>query len=168
VGVALVAAWLNVGVGLATTGSRGCRHLSTLRVAVYYDTRSPDLPVLMRGGAIRFYRWSARRACYFADDNIGGAKRFQEDNCASLEDIHAKKWASYEPRPVRILASRFIQLDPFTIGPVYFPLKRGEFIQGLLASIRDNLRVYVVTVPAPAQYADRWPEWPRIVGVPER
>ena len=44
--------------------------------------------------------------------HIGGAKRFPEEHCARLEDIHANKWASYEPRPVRILASRFIQLDP--------------------------------------------------------
>ena len=64
--------------------------------------------------------------------------------------------------PVRILASRFIQLDPM-IGPVYFPLKRGEFIQGLLASISDNYRVYIVTVPPSAEFVDRWPEWPRIL-----
>jgi len=49
------------------------------------------------------------------------------------------------------------------IGPVYFPLKPDEFIQGLLASISFHERVYVVTVPAPAEYADRWPEWPRVV-----
>jgi hypothetical protein len=52
------------------------------------------------------------------------------------------------------------------IGPVYFSLKRGEFIQGLLASIGDNYRVYVVTVLAAAEYADRWPEWARIVRAP--
>ena len=69
---------------------------------------------------------------------------------------------------MRILASRFIQLNPVTMGPAYFPLQRGEFIQGLLASIGDNHRVYVVTVPAPAEYADRWPEWPRIVCTSER
>jgi hypothetical protein len=106
------------------------------------------------------------RACYFADDNIGGAKRFPEENCARLEDIRAGKWASYEPRPVRILASRIIQLDPVSLRPVFFPLRGGEFIQGLLASIRDNQRVYVVTVPAPAEYADRWLEWPRIMKSP--
>jgi len=49
------------------------------------------------------------------------------------------------------------------IGPVYFALKAGEFIQGLLASIGSHERVYVVTVPPPAEHADRWPEWPRIV-----
>ena len=43
---------------------------------------------------------------------------------------------------MRILASRFIQLDPM-IGPVYFPLKRGEFIQGLLGLDQRQLaRVY--------------------------
>jgi hypothetical protein len=132
-------------------------------VAVYYDSLKPDLPVLLRGGAIRFYRWGARRACYFADDNIGGAKRFPEESCAHLDDIRGGKWASYEPRPVRILAARIIQIDPVILAPAFFALKPGEFIQGLLASIRDNQRVYVVTVPAPAEHADRWPDWPRIV-----
>ena len=113
-------------------------------------------------GGIRFYRWGARRPCYYADDNIGGAKRFPEESGARLADIQAKKWQSYEPRPVPILASRFIQLDRM-IGPVYFALKAGEFIQGLLASIGSHERVYVVTVPPPAEHADRWPEWPRIV-----
>ena len=50
------------------------------------------------------------------------------------------------------------------IGPVYYPLKAGEFIQGLLASIGHHERVYVVTVPSAAEYADRWPEWPRTIG----
>ena len=80
---------------------------------------------------------------------------------------HTKQWASYEPRPVLILASRIIQIDPVRMGPAYFPLGRGEFIQCLLASIGDHQRVYVVTVPAPAQYAGRWADWPRVVGIPE-
>ena len=67
--------------------------------------------MLRRGGGISFYRWGALRACFYADNNIGGAKQFPEDHCARLEDIHAKKWASYDRRPVRILASRFIQLE---------------------------------------------------------
>ena len=64
---------------------------------------------------------------------------------------------------MRIVALRVIQLDRM-IGPVYFPLNAGEFIQGLLASIGHHERVYVVTVPSAAEYADRWPEWPRTIG----
>jgi len=62
---------------------------------------------------------------------------------------------------VRIVASPIIQLDRM-IGPVYFPLQPGAFIQGLLAAIESHERVYVVTIPNAAEYAQRWPEWPRI------
>ena len=69
---------------------------------------------------------------------------------------------AYASRSVRIVASRIIQFDRM-IGPVFFALEAGAFTQGLLASIGSHERVYVVTVPPPAEHADRWPEWPRIV-----
>ena len=50
-----------------------------------------------------------------------------------------------------------------SIGPVYFPVKSGAFIQGLLASIGDHQHVCVVTVPSAAEYAGRWAEWPRVM-----
>ena len=38
--------------------------------------------------------------------------------------------------------------------PCYFALKAGEFIQGLLAHIESHhTRVYLVTVPLPAEHA---------------
>jgi len=133
------------------------------RVSVYFDSNRPDLAGRVRGGRIRFYRWGARSAQYFSPDNLGGyAAKFPETCCAALADIRAGKWTAFGPRPIRIVASRIIQLDRI-IGPVYFALKAGEFIQGLLASIGSHERVYVVTVPPPAEHADRWPEWPRIV-----
>lgn len=64
---------------------------------------------------------------------------------------------------MRILAARFLQVDRWSV-PRWFALKAGEFIQGLLASISPHhRRVYVVTVPLPAEHAgERW-EWPRIM-----
>jgi hypothetical protein len=47
---------------------------------------------------------------------------------------------------VRIFASRFVCFDPAWEQPRYFPLKQGEFIQGLLARINLSTRAYVVTV----------------------
>jgi len=133
------------------------------RVAVYFDSNSPELPVRQRGGTVRFCRWAARSAHYFSPDNLGGyAAKFPETCCAPLADIKVGKWTAYAPRPVRIVACRIIQLDRM-IGPVYFALNAGEFIQGLVASIGSHERVYVVTVPSPTERADRWPEWPRIV-----
>ncbi|MES2561278.1 MAG: hypothetical protein V4637_00975 [Pseudomonadota bacterium] len=50
------------------------------------------------------------------------------------------------------MASRFMQVDAWSV-PHYFALKPGEFLQGLLASIGRHKRVYVVTVPLPAEHA---------------
>ena len=65
------------------------------RLAVYFDSDNPELPVRERGGAIRFYRWGARSAQYFSPDNLGGyAANFPETCCASLTDIRAGKWTA--------------------------------------------------------------------------
>src|SRR6476620_7746711 len=133
------------------------------RVAVYFDSNNQDLPVRMRRGWIHFYRWGARSAQYFSPDNLGGyAAKFPETCCSALADVRAGRWTAYAPRPVRIVASRVIQLDR-KIAPRYFPRQPAEFIQGLLAPIGHHERVYGVTVPSAPQYGHRWPEWPRIV-----
>ncbi|MDB5927260.1 MAG: hypothetical protein JWN13_6196, partial [Betaproteobacteria bacterium] len=92
----------------------------------------------------------------------GWLQKFPEGGHASLESIHAGLWRRYEPHPVRILASRLIQINAMQM-PCHFALKRGEFIQGLIATIASNQRLYVVTVPAPAEHAHEWQDWPRIV-----
>jgi hypothetical protein len=51
--------------------------------------------------------------------------------------------------------------------PRYFPLKSGEFIQGLLATIAHHWRVYVVTVPLPAEHEGEAWQWPRLIGTPQ-
>src|SRR5690242_2458856 len=82
------------------------------RVAVYFDSNEPALPVRQRSGSIRFYRWDARSAQYFSPDNLGGyAATFAETCCATLDAIRAGKWTAYAPWRVRIVASRIIQLD---------------------------------------------------------
>jgi hypothetical protein len=137
------------------------------RHAVYYDSPAPDLPVRLRGGAIGFYRWGARSTAFYELGNIAGwGAKFPETGYAALDDIRAGKWSNFEPRPVRIFAARFIQVNSWEV-PCYFALKPGEFIQGLVATITHHRRLYVVTVPAPVEYADEQWYWPRIVAVPE-
>jgi len=43
-------------------------------------------------------------------------------------------------------------------------LKPGEYLQGAVAKVYAEERVYVVTVPQPEKYASAQPFWPRIVG----
>ena len=133
------------------------------KTAAYGHSTDEQLPVRARGGAIVFYRWGVLGKVYFADDNLPGwGLKFPETAWASLASIRGGEWAKFEPRPVRIFASRFVCFDPAWEQPRYFALKPGEFIQGLLARINHNARVYVVTVPPPAEYAD-FQRWPRVV-----
>lgn len=135
---------------------------------VYFDSHAPTLPVRVRGGAIRFYTWGTRSAAYVAADNIPGwGAKFPETGWIALVDINAGKWERLQPRPVRIVASRFLLLDRWQV-PHYFSLAAGEFIQGALARIDPHERLYVVTVPAPAEHGELWPAWPRVISVSNR
>ena len=124
-------------------------HLDGERHAVYFDSPEPDLPVRVRGGAIGWYRWGARKAAYYLTGNVAGwGAKFPETGWAPLEEIRAGKWACLEPKPVRVIASRFLLVDRWSV-PHYHSLEPGQFIQGLLAFISPHhWRVYVVTVPS--------------------
>ena len=124
------------------------------RQTVYFDSKVPELPVLGHGAGLGFYRWGVRGPTYHLSDNTPGwLQKFPETGWAPLAEIRAGKWERYEPQPVRIIASRFIQVNSWLV-PCYFSLEPGEFIQGLLATITHDHRVYVVTVPAPPQHAE--------------
>jgi hypothetical protein len=130
---------------------------------VYFDSKDPALPLRGRGGVIRFCRWGARSPEYFAPDNVSGwGSKFPETGWLPLDEIRAGKWARFEPRPARIVATRFLVLDEWRL-PQYFVVPPRNFIQGLVATIAPYQRVYVVTVPPPADAADLWPAWPRLV-----
>ena len=88
--------------------------------------------------------------------------KFPETGCAPLASRRAGEWEKFEPRPVRITATRFVCFDPAWETDRYFTLTPGEFIQGLLARINLNTRVYVVTVAPPVEYAE-FQRWPRVV-----
>lgn len=138
-------------------------YLQGERTRAYYDSAAPEVPVRLRGGAIGFYTWGARNAEFFEAGNMAGwGAKFPETGYAPLAEICAGTWAWLEPRPVRILASRFIQVDAWSV-PRYSALKPGEFIQGLLASIGRHHRVFVVTIPLPAEHEHESWHWPRVV-----
>jgi len=138
------------------------------RKLVLFDSQSPELPIRCRDGGIAFYRWGTRGATHYAADNTPGwTIKFPEGGWAPLEQIRSGAWDKFEPRSVRIVVARFLQVDSWAV-PRYFPLKPGEFIQGLLATLSHDSRVYVVTVPLPGEYADEQWQWPRIVSSGKR
>jgi hypothetical protein len=138
------------------------------QTAAFGQSRDEHLPVRKRDGSIVFYKWGVLGEAYFADDNLPGwGLKFPQTGWAPLASIKAGEWQKFEPRPVRIFASRFVCFDPTWETDRYFPLKQGEFVQGLLARINHSARVYVVTLPPPAEYAE-FQRWPRVVALRSR
>ena len=132
------------------------------RVVVPFDVEGAELPVRKRSGAVEFVRWGARGDRYLSDDNTPGyLLKFPVGGWASRESIASGAWQKFEPRPVRIVASRFV-FDDALLGPRYFALSRGEYIQGLLALSGTHERVYVVTVSPPPENA-AFRIWPRVL-----
>jgi hypothetical protein len=133
------------------------------RIVVYFDLERAQLPVRKRSGAVQFVAWGARGDRYLTSDNTPGyLLKFPVGGCASRDSIREGAWQKFEPRPVRIVASRFILTDS-RVGSVFFALKPGEYIQGLLAHTAGQQRVYVVTVEPPDEHAGKWRSWPRVI-----
>jgi hypothetical protein len=125
------------------------------RSAVYFDSEQLELRALLRRGAIAFYRWGTRGRIYGDDNTPGWLQKFPEW-------IKAECWTSAS-------RSRCVSLRPGSSKSApcrlrcYFELKRSEFMQGLIADDLVEPALVCVTVPAPAEHADEWQEWPRIV-----
>lgn len=120
---------------------------------VFFPHPDARLPVRKRDGNLEWVRWGKRR------EEICS---FPEGGWARLSSIRDGRWAHFNPRPVQIVVDRFMEKD--TAGQRYwFDLDEGEFIQGLLITINDESRVYVVTQEADPEAARIHPRWPRIL-----
>lgn len=108
------------------------------------------LPVLLKSGEIFLYTWGRRR-----EENN---QLFPLGGWARHESIKQGIWDKYHPVPVKIPVIRFMEKDNQGVSH-WFDLESGQFIQGLLAHIADQQRVYVVTVKPDDEHTvhDRWP-----------
>lgn len=77
---------------------------------------------------------------------------------ARLESIYKGGWDRYFPRPVKIPVLSFMEKDNEGDSH-WFDVTKGQWVQGLLAQIGDEYRVYVVTITPEHEEAvhDRWP-----------
>ena len=116
----------------------------------------PQLPILLKGGGINLLPWGRK------PENI--ITIMPPTGWARLEKIKEGAWDRWNPKPVKIPATSFMERDRDG-RPHWFDLDRGQFIQGLLAySQGDNeYRVYVVTVAPEGALSAIHDRWPRIV-----
>ena len=127
---------------------------------VYFPVPTATLPVMMKDGSVANLRWGARNEELAAGD---GWPRWPKGGWARLESVKAGRWKALDPLPVKIPAKGYMEKDGEGRSH-WFALEPGQYIQGLVARIGDERRVYVVTVASPPEFAHIHDRWPRVVG----
>ena len=124
---------------------------------IYFPVKTATLPVLMRDGSIVRMRWGARN-----EELADGGPRWPKGGWARLESVKAGRWKAFDPQPVKIPAKGYMEKDNDGHSH-WFNLEPGQYIQGLVARIGEERRVYVVTISTPPEFAHIHDRWPRIV-----
>ncbi len=134
---------------------------------VYFRDENPWVPVLRKRGLDKIepeVRWMPWGTAFGQRGQSSTA--LPEGPCARHESIKNGKWLKWHSHPVQIRVDRFMERSKDK-AEHWFDLKDGEVIQGCLAEGRvagkDVMAVYVVTVPAPPEFAHIHERWPRIV-----
>jgi hypothetical protein len=124
-------------------------------VRVYFPSPKAALPVRLKSGGTAWLAWGRRE---------GETPAFPLGGWARLESIAAGKWERYQPRPVVIAARRFMEKDRQGVSR-WFEIPETQMIQGLLANLGAESRLYVVTTRTPRELPDFHDRWPRLVTV---
>ena len=118
-------------------------------IRVYFPNPKAVLPVKTRSGAVELLPWGRRKEQKGALP-LGGWAR--------LDYIYTGRWDRWFPVPVKLPIKQFMEKD-LEGHTRWYDLTRGQWIQGLVARINYEPRVYVVTVEPELADAvhDRWP-----------
>lgn len=120
---------------------------------VYFPQPNAKLPVLKKNGEVYWVEWGNRDT---------GRDLLPNGGWARLDSIGSGKWKPWHPRPVIIPVDSFMEKDEER-NSHWIPVDSPMVIQGLLAERNKQLRVYVVTVDTPPEYAWIHDRFPRLV-----
>jgi hypothetical protein len=118
-------------------------------VRSYFPNPKARLPVKKRSGDIELLPWG-RRKQQAGNLPLGGWAR--------LDSIYAGRWDRWFPTPVKLMVSQFMEKD-IEGQSHWFDITSGKWIQGLVAHLNNERRVYVVTITPELEDAvhERWP-----------
>lgn len=122
--------------------------------AVYFPQPGAALPVRKRDGSVQLVTWGRRR------EEEG---ELPPGGWARQDSIAKHKWDPYQPKPVLIAVDHFMEKDEAGASHWYLVTK-GQYIQGCLTRIGNEVRVYVVTItPTLHEQAAIHSRWPKVV-----
>jgi hypothetical protein len=119
---------------------------------IYFPNPKAALPVITGMGEVEWTKWGRRK------EEVAGSG-FIQGGWARIDSIREGKWERFNPEPVGIAAEAFMEKDSQRVSH-WVDVSEGQCIQGLLATVGEERRLYVVTEDTPIEYAwvhDRWP-----------
>ena len=102
---------------------------------IFFPNPYARLPVRMRDGSEQLLIWGRRK------EQPG---QLPQGGWARLDSIRQGKWQRFNPVAVKIVVEQFMEKDQQKQSH-WFTLEPGQYIQGLVAHLADEQRVYVVT-----------------------
>ena len=121
---------------------------------VYFPNPKAKLPVRLKNGEHQLITWGRRR------EEPG---KLPKGGWARHESVKKGVWDKYFPNPVLIDVTDFMEKDRKQYSH-WYPVVKGQAIQGLLATDGEETRVYVVTItPKLEEQEIIHDRWPRIV-----
>jgi len=126
---------------------------------IYFPSPKAALPVTKPDGEVEWVKWGRRKE--------EAASSFVQGGWARLDSIRLGKWARFHPKPVLLGVQEFMEKDEERTSH-WIQVPQNQAIQGLLATVEDETRLYVVTEDTPPEYAWVHDRWPRLVSLDTR
>ncbi len=133
------------------------------RYQVYFPQPGARLPVKTRSHGVKQVHWGRRSS---------EPGHLPVTGWARLESIERGVWARWRPLPAKVMVDSWQEKNKKIGQTFWHALREDQYLQGLLARLRDEKRVYIVTV-APAKEAGiislaRYDRIPRIMRAMEQ
>ena len=123
---------------------------------VYFPSPKAALPVQKSDGTVEWIKWGRRKE--------EPAKGFIQGGWARIDSIRQGKWECMNPLPVLLAVHAFMEKDAER-NSHWIAVPEGKAVQGLIATLNNESRLYVVTEDTPPEYAWVHDRWPRLVSV---
>lgn len=121
---------------------------------VYFPSPKAALPIKKSDGSIEWVKWGKRK------EEL--AKGFIQGGWARIDSIRQGKWESLNPKPAILAIQAFMEKDAERTSH-WIDVSEGSAVQGLLATLNDETRLYVVTEDTPPEFSWVHDRWPRLV-----
>ncbi len=122
---------------------------------VAFSQPHAKLPVKLKNGEHRLVTWG-RRENENSEMPLGGWARL-----STLKNEKDNRWNLYLPKPVQIPIDKFMEKN-FEGKSCWYEVTKGKCLQGLLAQIENEYRIYIVTID-PEDLMNCHYRWPHVV-----